>query len=593
MISKQLERGSFSFTEFYVRRAHRLFPALIAMLSSVLLLGWLYLIDIEFEALGKHIMAAIFFVYNFVAKSESGYFSVDAVYKLVHHMWSLAVEEQFYLIYPIFLIAARRLKIDLWKAITFMIVVSFALNVSQFLRAPKNVFYQPEYRMWELALGGLISVRPPRLGKWLGIALASIAAVCIAIAFFMFSDKTPFPGYWAVVPALGTTLLISSASGTIVAKFFALRPLAWFGRISYPLYLWHWPLFSMACYFGYQTDTNVLLGLMALSVVLAGVTYELLEKPLKKQSARTVAIVSIVILLVLAGLGFLIFKGAIKTKQSALTSPVSLAMPPYDPPQTNQEFRGYGINVIPGRGALAEEKVLLLGDSVAYQYYPRFEKVIPTLSSSRSLYLLARGACPPIPGLHIPNDGYCGYTDLILDYVAQEKFSVILISAHWSAYLASDSRYRFNRSSSSPDSLNSSLASLSQLLENLKGFGAQVIVVQPSPKGKVLDPRTMIKRDFVGGLSVVAKDLPIATIMAEGGEGRKHLAAVSSKLNIQCLDPLKELCGTDACKSTSEAGLPLYKDDVHLNPGAASELSFLDFVLTEDVPKVEQRLRCD
>ena len=215
IILKGLSRDNFSLLEFYSRRIKRIFPALIVVLSFCLIAGWYVLLADEYEVLGKHIAAGSIYISNFVLQSESGYFDTDAELKPLLHLWSLAVEEQFYLFFPLLLILSHRLRINVLGVIIIGFAISFALNVSQITDKPSEVFFYPQSRIWELLIGSavayislqthLLKARTQNIANFLslfGLALIFFAWV------YLDSKKIFFPYYWALLPTLGAAFLI-------------------------------------------------------------------------------------------------------------------------------------------------------------------------------------------------------------------------------------------------------------------------------------------------------------------------------------------------------------------------------------------------
>lgn len=282
IISDSCRNGTFSFLEFYGRRARRILPALIVVMVCALAAGWLILLPIEYESLAREATASALFVPNFLFWSEAGYFDRDAISKPLLHLWSLGIEEQFYLLWPMVLVATARNRI---LSIGFLILLtagSFALCVHLTDTDQVFAFYLPPTRVWELSLGALLASVGP-LVAWRParsmLAIAGLAAVVAAMV--LIDSHSRFPGAVAALPTFGTAAVIWSGRDTIVARALSFRPVVYIGLISYPLYLWHWPLLSFADYLGFY-GLNSSLSLLAASFVLAVLTYELLEKRVRK-----------------------------------------------------------------------------------------------------------------------------------------------------------------------------------------------------------------------------------------------------------------------------------------------------------------------
>ena len=310
IIFENLERGTFSFTEFYARRVRRIFPSLSVVLLTCIGVGWLVLFPDELNQLGKHIIAGAGFVSNLVLWSEAGYFDNSAETKPLLHLWSLGIEEQFYIIWPLFLWF-------LWKrnfnSITFTVsiaFISFYLNIKGVKPDPVATFYSPQTRFWELLCGGILawfllykkskfSIISLRLGYLfskiiyrkqpisndrLFLSFISFLGFFILVYGFWRINKTlNFPGKWAIIPILGAMLIIlAGPKAWVNQKILSNKIAVWFGLISFPLYLWHWPLLSFARIVenGVPARSIRILAVL-LSIALAWLTMKLVEKPFR------------------------------------------------------------------------------------------------------------------------------------------------------------------------------------------------------------------------------------------------------------------------------------------------------------------------
>lgn len=308
IIFKSLQRSDFSFVEFYARRIKRIFPALIAVLASSLLFGWFFLLPDDYRMLGKHIASGAGFVQNIVLWNEAGYFDTASELKPLMHLWSLAIEEQFYMIYPVIMWGAWRLGLSVPGVLALVGLLSFGQNVLGIAADPVGGFFVPHARFWELLAGSglacLGAFRPAlpgggpagrRTGAWRrrqpdgraasraadGASLAGL--LLIAAAVFGIHKGMTFPGWWALAPVAGAALLIWAGPGAWVNRIIlSSRVMVLVGLISYPLYLWHWPVLTFARIL--ETDMpsrTARLGLLLLSVVLAWGTYRFLERPIR------------------------------------------------------------------------------------------------------------------------------------------------------------------------------------------------------------------------------------------------------------------------------------------------------------------------
>lgn len=307
LIVAGLERGDFSFAEFYARRVRRIFPALVVVLLAGYAVGWFLLLTHEYKQLGKHMAGAAAFVANFVLWDESGYFDHAAETKPLLHLWSLGIEEQFYLVWPLLLWLGWKLRANLLLLTALIAAASFACNV---VTAPTDSiadFYSPLTRFWELLLGGLLARHQPR---WLGASLAG--AALIVAALLLVDSKRQFPGWWALLPTVGAALVIAGGRDAWINRVvLASRPMVWIGLISYPLYLWHWLLLSMARILeGDGLPLASRLAAVLLSAVLAALTYRFIERPIRFGRLRQGSVPVLVVLMIGCGLlGLHAFRG--------------------------------------------------------------------------------------------------------------------------------------------------------------------------------------------------------------------------------------------------------------------------------------------
>ena len=285
VITKNLQDKTFSFLEFYGSRVKRLFPALILVLVACYGLGWFTLYATEFAQLNKHILASSLFVLNLVLWFESGYFDMSSLTKPLLHLWSLGIEEKYYITWPLIVFFSYGRKYFLWLLVS-LFVISFGFNLVAVKFFPVMDFYFPLSRFWEIFLGAILALRLEQanadsnqyLEKYKNY-LSCLGLVAIFFTVTLVNEKSSFPGWWALLPTLGTALLISAKGSWINQNFLSNKRLVWVGLISYPLYLWHWPLLSFYTIIssGERNDL-IVLALVALAFLLAWITYRYWEQ---------------------------------------------------------------------------------------------------------------------------------------------------------------------------------------------------------------------------------------------------------------------------------------------------------------------------
>jgi len=328
-IFENLDKDSFSFNDFYGRRIRRIFPSLITIMIFSLVFGWFVLLADEFNQLGKHIAAGAGFISNFIFAAEAGYFDAEAEFKPMLHLWSLAVEEQFYIFWPLILWLAWKANLNLLMVCILLMIASFFVNIIWVEKYPAQIFFLPFGRFWELLVGSVLAwillYRPYPFGfemnllnrsKFNNISLVLIqngvitfiGIVLLIASIFFINKNDPFPSYAAVAPVTGAVLIIIGGNSSALARLILSNKLAvWFGLISYPLYLWHWPILSYLHIIEDgtpQRDVRILAVLV--SIFLAWLTFVFIEKPIRfgktKKKLRNIALVVVVSIIGFIGL---------------------------------------------------------------------------------------------------------------------------------------------------------------------------------------------------------------------------------------------------------------------------------------------------
>jgi peptidoglycan/LPS O-acetylase OafA/YrhL len=276
--------------------------------------GWFALLPDEYKQLGKHMAAGAGFVSNLVLWSESGYFDNIALTKPLLHLWSLGIEEQFYLLWPLIAYFAWKNKLNILLTITIILSVSFYLNINGIDKDPIATFYSPQTRVWELLCGSAlawVAMHTEENFHGLSIIQSNILSVMgfilLVFAILLTSKDSVFPGWWALMPVGGAVLIIfAGAQAWINRVLLSSRVMVWLGLISFPLYLWHWPLLSFAQILEGSLPSRQLRGIAVIfAVVLAWLTYKFVEKPIKnckKQISKMVALTSLMAVIGFFGL---------------------------------------------------------------------------------------------------------------------------------------------------------------------------------------------------------------------------------------------------------------------------------------------------
>jgi peptidoglycan/LPS O-acetylase OafA/YrhL len=434
IIFEGLDRETFSFLDFYTRRIRRIFPAVLLVLSASYAFGWFALLPDEYAQLGKHIAAGAGFVSNLVLWGEVGYFDNSAETKPLLHLWSLGVEEQFYIVWPALIWIAWRRKRVL-PFIMLLLLTSFLLSIKGVRQDPLAAFYSPHTRFWELLAGSLLAwftfkkanshqaatqhpcgqtglvihaISAEKSGKWLSGLLSLLGFLLLGYGFFRINKGLDFPGVWAVAPVLGTVLIIAGGQKSwINSRLLANKFAIWFGLVSFPLYLWHWPLLSFLHIIESGTPSVIArITAVFLSVVLAWLTYRFIERPVRRGGQRKEKVATLILLVVVVGVaGYatyshdgLVFRASIKTLADNRAELVRT------PARDADCLRYVGLSAplftyCRFSNMKSSQTIAVIGDSHAHVAYSGISKYLK--SKSKNTVVLANSSCPPILGVPI------------------------------------------------------------------------------------------------------------------------------------------------------------------------------------------------
>jgi peptidoglycan/LPS O-acetylase OafA/YrhL len=386
IIFSNLDSDRFSYVEFYFRRIKRIFPSLILVIFVTYVFGWYVLLLDEFEQLGSHVLSAAVFVSNITLWSESGYFESDSKYMPLLHLWSLGVEEQFYILWPLMLGFVWNKRYHFLFATLAIAVASYAANIYLIDEDPSAAFYLPFGRMWELMVGGILAyvvmyksfLIPDN--PYLLRAFSVSGLLIVFSSILLLDEYLKFPGVYALFPVVGTFLIIAAGFKSWVNyNLLSNRLIVYVGLISYPLYLWHWPLLSYAHILEAGTpDRFIRIGVVLTSFLLSWLTYILLEKRFKSKCTLS----SIVML---SGLMFIVFIvgsmssiGVILPRNSSdIINKAVVASNDWYWPGDLQPIETRDITPSTVYTKEASRRItLFVGDSVMQQYSPRIVKLL-------------------------------------------------------------------------------------------------------------------------------------------------------------------------------------------------------------------------
>jgi peptidoglycan/LPS O-acetylase OafA/YrhL len=497
-----LERnGRVDLREFYSRRVRRIFPALSVVLLATLAAGWLLLTAGDYRQLGKHVIGGAGFVANLVLWREAGYFDAAAELKPLLHLWSLGVEEQFYFFWPIALWAGFRARLDTRLLLAATIAASFALNLWLAHADPVADFFSPLPRFWELGIGGLLAHLSMRDGTHLATGLArrmrlpearvsdavSISGRgCIVVSVYLVHRGLAFPGAWAALPVAGAALLIAAGPDAWVNRWLlSHRAMVWVGVISYPLYLWHWPLFSFARIAapGMLTPAVMVL-LVAVSIGLAALTYYGVERPIRTGLrwrpplvlAGTMATVALCGCITWATQGFA------GRYQDDIAAYANFKYEFLQDARGNRCWLnaeaapdGFAKDCIDAPASPSQPRMVVWGDSHAARLFPGIRKAT---EGRFALAQFTRDACPPF--LQMPDYANCEQGNAyVLARIREMRASTVVLFAYWKVQWAAR-----------PDAE----AALGRTIDALRDAGVQsIVVVGPAPRWSTPLPNNLVQ----------------------------------------------------------------------------------------------------
>ena len=562
IILRAVDQGTFSFLGFYARRARRIFPALIIILVLCYAAGWFEMWAGEFKRLGEHIVAAAGFASNVVLWKETGYFDAGSETKPLLHLWSLGIEEQYYLIWPLLVWGAARFRRSLPALMWLILAGSFALGIAMVHDRQAAAFYLPFPRFWELMIGSGLAYatlrgRIPGRSRWPDLqAIAGLAAIGAAIVLL---DRTSaFPGWWALLPTAGTMLLIASGPGAWINRRVLSHPvLVGIGLISYPLYLWHWPIltFLRLDSSGPLSVATRLAALLA-SVLCAWLTYRFIELPIRALPARRVAPALCVGLgmIGLLGLGTALSTGIPWRYPNALAGidRYSLAST-----EISEAWRRHRCMLEGDEKVFAEEcvdrepaaapLVVLWGDSHAAALYPWLRN---TQQIRIAQFNLSR--CPPMLGFVHANPRLVrAQCESVNRYVRgrlrELRPSLLVLTAYWEFY--------------QPDSLRTTLEELGRL-------GIPRIVVVGSVPVLNGNPSRMVFQSYRQNSPHRIPERLALDNFLRARESDQAVAAIARTAGVEFVSLLDAMCDTTSCLVSNGHDL-FYTNSDHLSPPGA------------------------
>lgn len=600
IILGDLQARDFSFVDFYRRRILRIFPALIVVLLASWGIGWTVLLADEYRELGKHIAAGAGFVSNFALWQESGYFDKAAETKPLLHLWSLGIEEQFYLLWPLLLAFSWRCRRHLPWLLGTLLLVSFAANLLLVQRHAAAAFYMPFSRFWELMFGagiayvelfhreefadrvrrGIFALSGRLTAERLRDVVSVSGLLLVGLAIGLLGKAAVYPGVWALLPTLGAACLIAAGSqGWVNRKLLAHRWMVRIGLISYPLYLWHWPLLTYARIVeSGKPPSKVRVAAVLLSVLLAYLTYRYIEKPVRfGRWPRRTPIAAILMACLLAGglFVYLSHEHTSRIPEFLVKTEMTIPSPRHDAAckKIYPVLGAYCLEYPQGRPVTTA----IIGDSHANHFVPGVAEALK--EEGEAVVHLGEPGCPPLLGgirtVAGTAENCTGISGSVIQFVANsKKIKRVIISFRGPMNVSGkgfgeiERHIKVDFSDMNDPGLSQSKAieaSLARTIEYLLGYDKEVwLIIQVPELGFHIDECT------VRPLSIThRKKTPCAVPVSDVAARQAAYRAIVTRLQerfarLKVFDPLPYMCDERLCHGIVD-GKVLYVDGDHLS----------------------------
>ncbi|WP_343596633.1 acyltransferase family protein [Pseudomonas sp.] len=575
----------FSLLQFYLARAKRLIPALAALCIALLMAGWFYLLQTDYLNLAKHVISALGFFSNIQLLSEAGYFDAASYDKWLLHTWSLSVEWQFYVIFPVVLISTWKInptRRSLLPVLSLLFAISFFLCIKVSLEDKSKAFYLLQTRAWEMLAGGLVYLLIDKLSlsqpcrtviEFLGLAL-------IAASTFLFDPSSIWPSWRAAIPVAGAILVLAAANQNSI--FTGSKPTQWIGDCSYSLYLWHWPVVAaLASFELLDNKTAIVIGI-TLTLVLGRISYLYIEKKTRialnlLPSRQALATVTLATLTIIGSSLIIKMQEGLPHRNLPERVKDILAQATNKNPRM-KECHVEGLTPVPechyGGDVLG---AIVLGDSHSSSIMRSVEKALP----SKNLYVLdwSLGSCVTIKNIKMINTTAFRCADFLtyaLDRLSTipEDIPVVILNRTSTYIFGPNEPDRQGEvpipafyvtkpySTRTPEYFN-------EMREGIINTACEfakhrpVYMVRPIPEMKIDVPKTMVRRSMIPG-----KEVDVSISFNEYMERNSFVWEAQNiardRCGIKILDPTPYICTNGRCIG-SQGGLPIYYDDDHLN----------------------------
>ena len=594
LILSDRDSGKYTISRFYERRVRRILPALMAVLAVCSICAWFVLLPIDLKHYAESLGTTILFASNFYFKNRTGYFfEGEADISPLLHTWSLAIEEQFYILFPLLLAAIYRYKPHLLRTVLVITcVISLCFSIWWVKLDQNDAFYLLPFRGWELLMGALLAKQPVlNIRNKFAAELSGITGLTLIIVSVLFYNRhIEFPGLYALVPCLGTFLIIASntSSRNLVGRFLSLKPVVFFGLISYPFYLWHWPMIVFLKYQqGQPLTKEQVFVIFILTTILSILTFYFIENPIRHRKVladkRLLVKTAIVIsgLMITMGLTTMAFSG-FPARIDANVARFASAKEDIDQ-DTNKCFQVNNFELLKKDqlcrlGNTMKETIdfILWGDSHADAIYP----AIKSIAKKSGLQGVFTGspACPPMLGVNRINSGnFCAkFNAAVVDYIKTKQIKTVILVARWDVNILGRTDYELQRDAEQiylhdDDSTDISLAEnirafergVSRLFQTLQQNGNKIWVVIQAPNTGLKTPYYLARKALQEKQPEEVR-LDLDQMMKRHKRVLDLFANMKRNFDINLIDPADFLCVKAKCLIAYQ-GNSLYRDDDHLS----------------------------
>ena len=607
IILRELDENGFSLARFYERRIRRIFPALFACMGGTLLISSIFFDANEFQEFSKSLIATTLFSSNILFWTQSGYFDAPSELKPLLHTWSLAVEEQFYIFFPLLLFfLVRYLRPQLRFILISIAISSFAVNVYYLNNDPSGAFYLVHMRIWELIIGSILATNYfskktlPYIRNLLGLTGLGMLIGSI----FLYTIDTPFPGTAAVLPTLGTALIIYSGdrSETLVNRILSFWPLVFIGQISYSLYLWHWPMIVFARYYAIiELKPLEIIALLVAILIISTLSWHFVEKPFRQKTTLSrigifqFAGLSMLLTITIGSLIYLNggFPERFSSKQTSINQDSDIQWKNWGQCDLDADNLSDPLTLCPIGARTNAPTFLLWGDSHARALATSIQ--ISASQGETTGVVAYTSGCAPLLGIDREGQKPCGeFNAAIINYLQEHpNLETVILASRW-ALSAEGTRYKNEEGKSlilisevpNPDGVSSNAnlfkAGLNQTVNKLLEMGRKVVIVTQVPE---------IGYDVPSAFSIAMRtgrnlNNVIAPSLDEYNDRNiivtSVIETIAEKSNIMIVDPSKALCMDERCLIVSDER-PLYRDDDHLSTFGAQYIAHIFDPVFEDI----------